>query len=178
MARAIILGCGMSGADYASLPGDHIYAVNDAAKFGHKIDTLVFINRPSQFPQHRLDIIKATQAERVFCLHTNTDYWSAIFPHVVKLPLLERWRSGAKYYKEKLYHTADSPFTAMTLAIHEGHKEIVLFGVDFVNHIYITALSAVPSYSQVARRVEYLGVKLYKGTDYSRLQLPVWNMPL
>jgi hypothetical protein len=174
MARAIILGCGLSGADYASQPDDHIYAVNDAAKFGHNINTLVFINRPSQFPTHRLEVIKTTKAERVFCLHTNSDYWSGYFPHVQPLPLLERWRSGAKYYKEKVYHTADSPFTAMCLSIHEGHKDIVLFGVDFVDHKYLTAIGSVPAYSQVARRVEQLGVKLFKGSEYSRLQLPVW----
>lgn len=174
--RAVILGCGASGADYASQPDDHIFGVNDAAKFGHAINTLVFLNRPSQFPPERLVTIRATKPERVFCLHTNTRYWGADFPNILQqLPLLERWRSGAKYYKEKVYHTADSPFTAMSLAIYEGYKTIVMFGVDFVDHKYITAISAVPAYSQVARRVEEYGVKLFKGTDYSRLQLPVWE---
>jgi hypothetical protein len=172
--RAIILGCGDSGYQYRSQPDDYVYGVNDAGKFGHPLDTLVFINRPSQFSKERLDIIANTRVSRVLCLHTNTVHWDKYFPFCEKLPMLERWRSAGRYYREKVYHTENSPFTALSLAIHEGYTEIVLFGVDFVDHKYLNPQDCVPQYSQVATKVEQYGIKIYKGSKYSNLNLPLW----
>ncbi len=175
-----ILACGPSGEFYKRQPDDFVIGVNDAGKWGHKIDELVFINRPRHFlatkyQADRLQIIKATKVTQIVTVRDLTEKWKEYFPttHVYQLPNIVKWHG--KIDPGVFYCTNNSPFTAMSYALTLGFTDIILHGVDFVDHRWIKAPEAAPAYSEFAMRSIHLGCAIWKGHKMSRLNLPIWN---
>jgi len=63
----------------------------------------------------------------------------------------------------------------MSYATLLGFKEIVLWGVDFIDHKHITAIESVPAFSEFSQAVQKQGINIYKGHHLSKLNLPVWK---
>lgn len=179
--RCIILGCGSTGAEYKFQDGDYVIGVNDCWKFGTHLNELLFLNPPHHFNElgdnarPRIETIKQTSCNSVVCLVPLVVKWKQHFPVVSPLPVLTRWIGQHRYSSNVVYHTNNSPFTAMSYAVRLGFKEIVLFGVDFANHKHLNAVSCAPDFSEFSQAIKRDGVKLYKGSSKSRLVLEVYK---
>ncbi len=176
-----IIGCGLTGQYYKDEEAHYVIGVNDANKFGYYFNELLFLNRPRHFNeigenmQPRLNTILHTNFGSIACLSTIRSEWMDLFPgrSIVPLPILTRW---AGHWKPMTcYHTNNSPFTAMSYATLLGFKEIVLWGVDFIDHKHITAIESVPAFSEFSQAVQKQGINIYKGHHLSKLNLPVWK---
>lgn len=166
-----ILGCGPTGAYYDN-QGVCI-GVNDAGKFGKRLSALLFLNRPSHFPEERLSIIRATQVDVAITYGNLTTMWRPYFDNIVTLPPMQRWTGH--YDPGVVYHTNNSPFTAMSYAAYLGYKEIVLWGVDFVDHRWLKPTDCVPDFQRFRERSR---LNIYKGHKDSNLNFPVWKPQL
>ncbi len=160
--------------------GAYVIGVNDAWKFGKQIDELCLINRPRHFQMpalysecSRLDVIKETKIKRFTTLTTLVREWSEYFPlEIINTIGVTRYRKSVT--PGQIYHTENSPFSAMSLAVNYGYDEIVLWGVDFIDHPHIKAVNAAPPFNQFAFSVKDY-CKIYKGNSMSNLNLPVWQ---
>lgn len=180
MATCFILGCGDTG---MFMPDKQAYVigVNDAGKFNKSIDELLFINRPRHFNEpalyipdvSRLDVIKRTPFHKLMTLETLEREWRELFGDQVHTFTVTRWAKTLQL--GQVYHTDNSPFTAMTYAVTLGYKNVVLWGVDFNNHRYLKAVNSSPPFSQYAMAVSKMGVTIYKGHTDQKLNLPLWS---
>ncbi len=160
--------------------GAYVIGVNDAWKFCNPIDELCLINRPRHFQMpalyrecSRLDVIKETKIWKFTTLTTLVREWSEYFPiELIHTVGVTRWRKTV--IKDQVYHTDNSPFTAMSLAVNYGYDEIVLWGVDFNNHQWLKAETSAPQFNQFAFAVKDY-CKIFKGHKDSNLNLPVWE---
>lgn len=149
--------------------------VNDASRWGHKLNALIVANGPLKFPQDRLNIIKNSKPEKFY---SNLEAWRTYFPNMETLRL-RSW--DGHFYKDFLIHTDTSPTIAMGLARRMGAKKIVLWGCDFRTHkIYNDDNNAIKSNElrQVRQITEALGregVQCFLGATGSALEsfLPI-----
>lgn len=177
---AFILGCGETGALMPNDSGAYVIGVNDAWRFGKPIDELCLINRPRHFrvpalyrESSRLDVIKETKIQKFTTLTTLVREWSDHFSiEIINTIGVTRWRKSV--IKEQIYHTDNSPFTAMSLAVSYGFDEVVLWGVDLNTHKWLKAETSAPQFSQFAQAVSKY-CKIYKGHSDQSLNLPVWS---
>ncbi len=176
--RCHILGAGPTAAQYKP-DGEYSIGVNDCGKFGITPDELLFLNRPRHFNEgHRIEVIRNTNVHKVVTIAHLVDEWRTVFTesNIKSLPPLTRWRSGERFRMDQTYHTNNSPFTAMSYAVQNGFREIILWGVDFIDHKWLTALDCAPAFSQFAT-ASGQPAKIYKGSVKSNLVLPVWSSP-
>jgi hypothetical protein len=164
-------------------PEAYVIGVNDAGKFSKRIDDLLFINRPRHFNEPalynegaRIDVIKQTNVKRVITLTTLAEEWRNYFPDQVGTITVTRWRKT--FQRDQVYHTNNSPFSAMTYAVTQRYEDIVLWGVDFNNHRYLKAIEASPDFSEYAFAVSKIGVRIFKGHTDQKLNLPLWTKEL
>lgn len=163
--------------------GAHVVGVNDCWKFGKPVNELLFLNRPRHFNEpcigtdkQRIDVIKETPCSQVIVLDTIASEWEKMFPDKIRVIKVTRFRK--EYKPMQLYHSDSSPFTAMSYAVTLGFKEIVLWGVDLIDHKYLKPETSAPVFNQFAQAVEKYGVNIYKGNRESNLSLRVWEQPL
>lgn len=150
--------------------------VNDANKWGHKLNHLIVVNHPSKFSIEpgRLKHIIESKPD-LFIAHTQA--WSQWFPNMQKIKctrLIGRLRKGI------YYHSGTSPFVAISHAFNIGANEIILWGVDMINHKVYHAksreqASEVHSYKRLIDSLGRHGVKVYLGAEGSALNLPIWK---
>jgi hypothetical protein len=165
-----IVACGSSAANW--IPRGHCIGVNDAAKWGKPLDSLLCCNRPQQFNSERLQTIINTKVENFYSWKP---VWSEHFPNWKKLRLLH-W-SGTLYDFSKdtdfpCYSSDSSPIIAITLAYHLGAKEIILWGVDMLNHHTFHpgnpySKREMDVYLDVIGQMQNKGVKVYLGSEGS-----------
>jgi hypothetical protein len=161
-----IISCGPTGSTWDG-SGPSI-GVNDCEKFGRKVDALVVVNSDFEIP--RLQIIKKTLAPAGF--YSQLTYWQDQ-PNYRPLPRMKRF-TGRENKLETgwIYSSRTSPFVAITLAALWGHKEIVLYGVDFDDHPVVRDERLIREVDQYKRLSEFLhirGISLFLSTDYGAL---------
>jgi hypothetical protein len=169
-----VVGCGSSAQYWHKVPVDLSIAVNDAFKFGHQPDQLVVINFERKFTPQRLAIIKSTKPKRMF---THTSTWKKHFPNaeVIRLSPFNGFVRKGMIYKSKT-----SPIVAMSLAVNQGAKELILWGIDFETHKSYNKNNKQGQYeiSVYLKFIEQLnkqGIKVWRGADGSAFdkQLPL-----
>lgn len=122
-----IIGCGDSGKDWHKVPCDISIAVNDAFKWGHHPDYLLVIDSPKRFTKERIEVMKQTKSKLI----TRDDQWKGILGPSEKV----RLQSFGKHLKKgHVYSSKTSTFVAMSIAFNMGATDIILHGVDFINH--------------------------------------------
>jgi len=148
---------------------------NDCFKWGHHPTYLLLLDSPMKF-RERLEVIKNTLPQRVFTNNTKT--WGEYFPEVDKINT-EVFRNKLK---GKVHHSQTSPFPAITMAYNWGAKDIVLWGVDFMDHHLIspgksTFISEMQNYKSLFEVLNNQGVRVWLGSkgSYFDKQLPVWS---
>ena len=121
------LGSTLLGAKFNGLIS---IGVNDVFKF-RPVDYLVLIDKPQAFAPDRLATIKSSTSARVI---THIAEWSHYFDNV-ELIKLAHVRSETAYLKSDMYpYSICSPYVAVIHAYKLGASEIVMHGVDLVNH--------------------------------------------
>jgi hypothetical protein len=175
-----ILACGETGAQMPDDACAHVIGVNDAGKFDKRINELFFLNRPRHFNEpagyracSRLDVITHTQVERVVTLEALSREWRSYFLDKVHTVSVTRW--SKTFHKDQVYHTDNSPFSAMCYAVTIGATDVVLYGVDLNNHRYLKAINSAPAFSQYAVAARKIGVNIYKAHTDQNLNLPLWT---
>ena len=168
-----IVACGNSASEWYKTSCDLSIGVNDCEKWGHPVDQLIVINSPRQFTKERQDIIKATKA-KVF---SHSDSWHGILNY-------ERLRlqSFSKHLKKgHVYSSKTSPFVAMSHAFNQGATDIILHGVDLVDHPTFHPGNKLHAYElrQIEKFARMLGeqeCRVWLGKDFGALGkfLRVW----
>jgi hypothetical protein len=171
-----IIACGDT-AKHWNGSGNSI-GVNDSFKWGHHIDRLIVCNRLAMFPRERLDIINASQPNKFYSHKAD---WHERFPLWNKLDLVPWYGT---YHKGKIYKSDTSPFIAICLAAKLGATEIVLWGVDFVNHSKFKhgepgTKREVETYLELIRELDSIGIKVYLGSYGTAFDnyLPIYKLP-
>lgn len=176
-----IVACGESAKDW--IPNGTSIGVNDAFKFGKKLDYLVVVNSPVKFyPSSkngmidRLKTITATKPDRFFCHQSN---WIGYFPNY---ELIHMRNFVGTYRKGKIYSSKTSPFVAITLAASLGATEIIIWGVDMLNHHKFSPGKRdfdieLGYYRLLFEQLEQNGIRCFIGNEntiFKRI-LPVWQ---
>jgi hypothetical protein len=163
-----IVGCGETAKDWHNTKHDLSIGVNDCFKFGHNVDHLVVVNHPQKFKNGRLETISTSKPSK-FLTHAPFA-WKKWFPK------LEEIKTTPFYFKRllkgKILESKTSPFVAISLAFNMGADDIILFGVDFINHQHYRLGGKYFSveYDNYIRLFEMLqaqGVRIWRGTDGS-----------
>jgi hypothetical protein len=169
-----IVACGSSARDWHKTPYDLSVGVNDMLKFGHQPDQLVLINFKGKFTPDRLKLILATRPKKLWT-HTNT--WRHHFSNV---ELIRFSHFSGYFMKGNIYNSKTSPIVAICIAIKQGATEIILWGVDMINHkTYAKGTRQgdfeAKTYLKFFEAVEKKGIKIYRGADGSVFDT---NLPL
>lgn len=128
-----IVAVGESAWDWYKTPCDYSIGVNDCGKWMAAVNELLIVNSPKMFPPERLETIKRTKFDKV---KTNSHNWDKIFPpNIYPGNEVIRLQAFSKHLKKgHIYSSKSSPFVAMSLAFNMGATDIILHGVDMVNH--------------------------------------------
>lgn len=176
-----ILGLGESAKNYKGQ--SPCIGVNDCKRLGFEPDYLLLLNTPMQFAKDRFEVIKATKPKEI---HTNSpNLWNKVFTDIQVNGFNSRsWSHSNRLQKissNYLYHSKTSPFAAISLAYNIGYYDIVLWGVDFVNHRAYSPgkdmfAHEINNYKSFCMSLNEVGVKVYLGSEESNLYfLPVWQ---
>jgi hypothetical protein len=144
-----IVGCGASAIDW--IPRGHSVGVNDSWKWGKPTDSLLVCNRPTNFNQQRLSVITNSKPSTFYSHKGN---WEYAFPNWSKVRLIPWYGS---LYKGNCYSSNTSPFIALSLAWNLGATEIVMWGVDMLNH-HIFNESNPETEREIKAYMELIGV--------------------
>lgn len=173
--RIHVLGLGKSLEEYK--PNAEIsIGVNDI--FSRiETDFIVCIDPPNRFTDQRIETINNSTPVKFF---TNRNEWEHVKGY--HLITLNPVRGSVKELRsDKICYSNNSPFVACVMAYKLGAKEIVLHGVDFVDH---HALSKSEQFSRAMNDFKKLNdelkkyrVKLFVSSKYSTLSefLPLYR---
>jgi hypothetical protein len=134
--RAFVLGLGDSLRNYNHVPDSGIsIGVNDIYK-RVKTDYLVCVDLHQAFNSERLTVIKNSKPKCFYTLQGEEfNCWKGCFDNIKQLKAASpRGSSKELDDKEKAIISICSPFTACGVAYHLGAKEIIMYGVDLLNH--------------------------------------------
>lgn len=174
-----VVACGDTASEWHKVKCDLSIGVNDAFKFGYPTDYLLCCNWPQKFPAHRLNIIKAS---RPITFYSNVEQWRAFFPGMVKIRL-NSW-DGHLYptRRDEFSSSNSSPFIATSMAYKAGAKDIILWGVEFVNHAVLhkdnpQTKNELRMWKGLVAALNGEGVNVWLGKEGSLLEefVPVWS---
>jgi hypothetical protein len=185
--KVSIVACGHSAQNWFETPYDISIGVNDCVKWGCDVDTLVLINAPEQFQPRklnkytdRLKAIKRSYPGQV--LTTMREDWKPHFPKI-NVEGVTTQLFHAKYFKKgMLTHSKTSPFVALNFAFNIGATEIILWGIDLIDHPVMrpeqreTAFE-IEQYLKMIQIIERHGVKVFIGSENTAFKnkIPVYK---
>lgn len=178
-----IIGCGDSAKEWFKTPCDLSIGVNDCLKWGYEVDYLMCLNAPWKFQarkengyQDRLTIIKKSRPQKfITCLEEWRKYW-------FEVEMIDPRLFGKRLVNGQLYHAKTSPFCAMSYAFNLGAKDIILWGVDFINHGTMKPGKRetefeIEEYARFADMIGKHGTKVWIGNSETALNkyFEVWS---
>lgn len=146
--------------------------VNDIYGKGIKTDAIVVVDTFRKLP----DRYRTIQDSRPKELFSQLTWWR---DHPNYKPIeLRRFKDVFK--AGTVYHSNTTPIIAMSIAVNKGFKEIVLYGVDFVDHKVCKGKALgteIKVYLKFITELEKLGVKVYLYSNYGAFQnlIPIWQ---
>lgn len=173
MSLFTIVGCGDSAKNWQ--PNGVSIGSNDCEKFGKPVDYLVLANAPHRFKE-RLATIKKSKAK---VMVTSKPAWQSIFPNCEQI-----YRTTA--YNQRvlggfIYTARTTPIMCFSLALRLGATEIIMWGVDMVNHkTYRLGTKQgdleIATYKRFFEQAKKLGIKTWigKGGTVFDSYLPTW----
>lgn len=178
MSKYQIIACGQSAKDWEPLEGYHSIGVNDCFKWGKPTDHLIVCNRPSQFTASRYQTI-INSTPKYF--YTQCDAWekfvvnrqnrkSRLVSNNPSYPEIRFLQWSGHLYPDTVFYNQTSPFIALSLALHFGAREIVMYGCDFVDHkIYNSGnpgtKTEVQVYMDLIQEMEKQGCNVFLGAN-------------
>lgn len=170
-----IIACGESAKHYDG--SGRSIGVNDACRFKQP-ETLVILNTPNQFTEDRMLWIKKTETKDIY---SNTpSSWERVIGKSIEPFNSELWHKLGKY-QHKLYHSKTSPFAAISLAAYQGYSDIIIWGVDFVNHkVYKPGnghyMQEYDAYKSFVDQLSKVNINVWRGHNSGNLDfIPVWQ---
>lgn len=172
-----IIGAGASAEGWGKNKFDLSIGVNDCYKFGYHPDQLVLVNFERKFLPNRLKTILATRPQKVW---THTSTWKRHFNNaeIIKLSPFNGYVRNGMVYSSKT-----SPIVAISLAYKQGATEIVLYGVDMLNHqAYRVGTKhgdhEIKNYLKFFNELMKKGIQVWLGARGSVFEnkLPLWYM--
>lgn len=174
-----VLGLGETISDYSG--ENESVGVNDIFKF-HRVDHLLVMDQPHRFTKERLSTILLSTPKK-FYSNVKIDgayVWEKLVNNFVPIET-ERGRGFVKTLDSKEYSISNnSPFTACVLAYKLGAKNIVMHGVDFINHPHLSKDNSIQNVLQhfktLRSALNNRGVGLFVSSKKSRLSeiIPVY----
>jgi hypothetical protein len=162
-----VLGLGDS-LEYYKPDNNITIGVNDIHKY-YKTDYVVCIDHLFAFPKDRLETILKTKCKGFYSQIVD---WGMMIP---SFKLIE-FNIGRGFLHEldndKFCYSNNSPFVACILAYKLGAKEIILHGVDLIDHPHIKGNSkekALLDYKNLNKAFKSKGVNLFVGSKDSSL---------
>lgn len=182
-----IIGCGET-AKYWDGSGDSI-GVNDCWKWGHRTDYLMVLDNPERFIPDRAETIRNSNPHHFITYSYGwlKQFYNGNVPRE-NLNFKELWCTNGTeliHYrfsqwkghltKDRIWYANTSPFPAISLAYLLGYTEIVLWGVDFINHakwrIGFNRMDfEADNYKQLYTQLLENGVSVYLGHEGSMLE--------
>lgn len=169
-----IIGCGATAAFWDGQ--GHSIGVNDCFKY-HPVESLVLVNTPNKFSPDRMQVIRNSEPEKVYAHNAQ---WKSYFP---KMQLIQPKQFLGRLRRGDIYHANTSPFVAMSIAFNQGAKELILWGVDFKTHRFMSPGSGylkaeLNAYESLINALERNGCSVFLGSEESELNkiLPVWKV--
>lgn len=130
-----VVACGQSAKEWCKTPCDISIGVNDCFKFGHDTDYLICVNAPFKFEPRVnngwTDRKQTILSSRARFLTNLRDEWKKYRSDAEAIHIT---RFGKQARKGNTYFSKTSPFIAMSYAYNLGATDIILWGVDFVDH--------------------------------------------
>lgn len=180
---ASIVACGDSAKHWYKVPVNFSIGCNDCVKFGYEVNYLVCVDSPFKFQPKRQNgyidrhkIIIDSKPERFYCHNSN---WKKWFPQA---ELLSMQVFIGTYRKNRVYSSKTSPFVAITKAVELGATELIIWGVDFINHHqYAPGKSSynmeLSHYRLLFEQLQANGIKLWIGDENTALKefLPTYK---
>jgi hypothetical protein len=181
--KVSIVGCGDSAKEWFKVTCDMSIGVNDCVKFGHEVDNLVVVNTPAKFQPsyknghvNRLKTIIESKPKRFFCHNSG---WKPYFPNY---ELVGMRPFVLNYKRNRIYSSKTSPFVAICLAVSLGGTELIIWGVDMVNHHRWSVGKKdfgleLSHYQILFEELEKNGIKVWLGNEASTLNkfLPIYK---
>jgi hypothetical protein len=155
-----IVACGQSAQNWDK--HDYSIGVNDSWKWGKPTDALLICNSPARFTPERIKTITSS-TPKIFYSHRPD--WVNWFPVWEKLNLVTWYGT---LHKHQIYSSDSSPFIAMSLAYRLGATQIILWGVDFIDHPNFKPDSArheVSKYLELIDALNSKGVEVFVGAE-------------
>jgi hypothetical protein len=171
-----VVGCGESAKEWFNTFCDVSIGVNDCFKFGHQVDYLLCVNAPFKFLPtkannytDRLSTIRKSNPQKFL---TSLCYEWRKYRQDLQCMKIQRF--GKHLNKESVYHTRSSTFIAMSWAYKQGAKDIILWGVDFLNHADFPVEQRatqfeIEEYRRFADMIEKEGTKVWIGNENTGL---------
>lgn len=153
--------------------------VNDCEKWGKPVDKLILVNAPAKFKE-RINIIQKSKAQ---VLTNAPATWKLYFKNCQKIERLISFNS--RILKNFVYMSQTSPIIAISLAIKLGATEIIIWGVDFMNHRkWSKGTKAgdreIKVYERFFADCRRIGVSVYRGADGTAFDatIPLYRVPV
>lgn len=168
---AHILGLGPSIHDYKP-DGSFSIGCNDSFKH-HPSNYLVCVSR---LPAERLKTVMDCRPEKLLGFTPPYNH----HPAYEYIGQMHPWRNDrpCRLDKGMIWTSNNTPFIACVIAHNLGYKDIVLWGVDFIDHPNITGESLDKTkcdFLQLHTTLSKIGTSLYLGNGKSCLPLPLWQ---
>lgn len=182
-----IVACGNSAKEWFNTPCDYSIGVNDCFKWGRNVDTLLIINAPALFQprqkngyKNRLEVIKSSTPSIV--ITDQREDWKRHFPSI-NVEGIEIKRFNPKHFRKgELYFSKTSPFVALSYALNINATEVILWGVDLLDHPvmkpeYRETAFEIEQYLELIKIMGFYGVKVFIGNENTALAkyLPVYE---
>lgn len=171
-----ILGLGES-LQYYVPDGSETIGVNDIF-LHHAVDYLVCVDRPLRFTKERFETIKNSKPKIFYSTkflqndNSKIDEWEFYFDNYISMELQSPRGDFKNLDNEKYCYGLCSPIVACVLAYKLGAAEIVLHGIDFMNHKILNggiAEKCIKEFIALKKELEKRNISIFVGSIESRL---------
>lgn len=137
--------------------------VNEYLVWGKQADAMIIVNAPHKFEEEEMKLIKQHKGQM---LTNSPKQWSKYFPQAE--PLKHMAPFNLRVQKGRLYSSSTSPMIAISYAIQRGATEVVIWGVDMIDHQKYRVGSKsgdheIGVYKRFFESCKKIGVQIYLG---------------
>lgn len=167
-----IIACGQTAINWNK--EGYSIGVNDCWKYNLTTDRLIVVNGLRKYPDRLKTIMNSRPKDGLY-----SQIWSlSHHPNYKHIGSMQRWKER-NFKSGVLYYSSSSPFISLSMANNMGFKEIVLHGVDMIDHPNLknnTLQRELRQFETFSKALLKEGTKVYLGTSFGALKdiLPVW----
>jgi hypothetical protein len=173
---ATVVALGSSARDWK--PRGLTIGVNEYLMWGRQADIMVTVNAPHKFSSDEMNYICQHKGK---VLTNSIHQWSKYFPQAE--PLKHMGPFNLRVQKGRIYSSSTSPMIAISYAMQQGATEVVLYGVDMLNHDKFSKGTKhgdheISVYNRFFTSVEKSGNRVYLGATGTAFDqtLPLWDV--